>query len=74
MLHFRERVRAGLQNTRAKGKKLGRPQVAVDVAKIARLRRTGASWRYVAEKIGVGGLRDGHGSYPESPILETQQT
>ena len=48
-----ERVRAGLRNARAKGKKLGRPRKAVDRARIALLRRSGASWRAVAEKLGV---------------------
>src|SRR5215475_13130364 len=33
-----ERVRAGLRNARAKGRKLGRPRVAVDASQIARLR------------------------------------
>jgi len=32
-----ERVRAGLRNARAKGKRLGRPRVAVDTAKIAKI-------------------------------------
>ena len=49
-----ERVRAGLRNARAKGKRLGRPRKAVDAARIHALRRSGASWRYVAEKMGVG--------------------
>src|SRR6202521_1611754 len=33
-----ERVRAGLRNARAKGKRLGRPVVVVDTARIGRLR------------------------------------
>ncbi len=49
-----ERVRAGLRNARAKGKKLGRPRKAVDCARIATLRRTGASWEKVGEALGVG--------------------
>lgn len=39
-----ERVRAGLRNARAKGKRLGRPRVAVDAARIARLRASGLPW------------------------------
>ena len=35
---IQERVRAGLRNARAKGKRLGRPTVVVDAAKITRLR------------------------------------
>src|SRR4030088_2569606 len=47
-----ERVRAGLRNARAKGKKLGRPRVAVDAAKIAQLRERGRSIREIAEELG----------------------
>jgi DNA invertase Pin-like site-specific DNA recombinase len=48
-----ERVRAGLRNARAKGKKLGRPRKALDPKQIARLRGEGASWRTIAGKLGV---------------------
>jgi len=48
-----ERVRAGLRNARTKGKTLGRPRVTVDVAKIARLRAFGASWRAITLQLGV---------------------
>src|SRR5205823_10613982 len=51
---IRERVRAGLQNAKRKGKKLGRPRVVVDVDRVAALRRTGASWRAISHKLGVG--------------------
>src|SRR5258708_32126824 len=47
-----ERVRAGLRNARAKGKKLGRPRVAVDAARIARLHAQGRSLREIAEELG----------------------
>jgi DNA invertase Pin-like site-specific DNA recombinase len=46
-----ERVRAGLRNAVAKGKKLGRPKTFVDVAKIARLRAQGRSWRKIARQM-----------------------
>jgi DNA invertase Pin-like site-specific DNA recombinase len=36
-----ERVRAGLRNARAKGKRLGRPKKALDVARISELRKRG---------------------------------
>jgi DNA invertase Pin-like site-specific DNA recombinase len=49
-----ERVRAGLRNTRAKGKWVGRPRVAVDAAQIARLRAQGRSWPQIARELGVG--------------------
>jgi DNA invertase Pin-like site-specific DNA recombinase len=48
-----ERVRAGLRNARAKGKTLGRPRVAVDAAKIASLRATGASWQTISRQLGI---------------------
>jgi DNA invertase Pin-like site-specific DNA recombinase len=47
-----ERVRAGLRNARAKGKKLGRPSVAVDAARIARLRLQGLTVRAIATELG----------------------
>jgi DNA invertase Pin-like site-specific DNA recombinase len=49
-----ERVRAGLRNARAKGKRLGRPRVAVDAARIATLRAEGLSWAKIAEELGLG--------------------
>lgn len=48
-----ERVKAGLRNARAKGKKLERPRVAVDIAKITVLRALGRSWPQIAEELGV---------------------
>jgi DNA invertase Pin-like site-specific DNA recombinase len=49
-----ERVRAGLRNARAKGKRLGRPRVAVDAARIAALRAQGLSWATIADRLGIG--------------------
>ena len=49
-----ERVRAGLRNARAKGKRLGRPRMNVDAARIASLRRTGASWAEISAQLGIG--------------------
>ena len=51
-----ERVRAGLRNARAKGKRLGRPTKSVDVARINSLRASGHSWRTIAGmmKLSVG--------------------
>ena len=48
-----ERVRAGLRNARAKGKRLGRPAIHVDPAEIATLRARGLSWRAVGVRLGV---------------------
>ena len=49
-----ERVRAGLRNAKAKGKRLGRPRVAVDAATVARLRASGKSWTTIAYELEVG--------------------
>lgn len=49
-----ERVRAGLRNARAKGKRLGRPRVAVDRTRIARFRAQGLSWAKIAAELGIG--------------------
>ncbi len=49
-----ERVRAGLRNARAKGKKLGRPRATVDTARIAVLRSQGLSWAKIGAQLGVG--------------------
>jgi len=51
---IQERVRAGLKNAKAKGKRLGRPPVRVDVAKLTELRRQGLGWCSVAKKLGIG--------------------
>jgi DNA invertase Pin-like site-specific DNA recombinase len=48
-----ERVRAGLRNARANGKTLGRPRVALDAARIIRLRAQGQSWPKIAAELGV---------------------
>jgi DNA invertase Pin-like site-specific DNA recombinase len=47
-----ERVRAGLRNAVAKGRKLGRPQIAVDAARIGRLRAQGSTIREIAGELG----------------------
>jgi len=51
---IQERVKAGLKNARAKGKRLGRPRRVVDASRIAALRASGASWRSIARELGVG--------------------
>jgi DNA invertase Pin-like site-specific DNA recombinase len=48
-----ERVRAGLRNARAKGKKLGRPRKLTSPEVIGRMRSHGASWRAIGRAIGV---------------------
>src|SRR6516225_4317425 len=51
---IRDRVRSGLAAARRKGKRLGRPRVAVDTVKIRNLRAEGVSWPVVAANLGVG--------------------
>ncbi len=51
---IQERVRAGLRNAQAKGKRLGRPRVAVDALKIASLRAQGRSWAEIVAALGIG--------------------
>ena len=48
-----ERVRAGLRNARAKGKRLERPRKVVDTARIAALHAQGASWPKIAAQLGA---------------------
>lgn len=49
-----QRVRAGLDVARTKGKRLGRPKVLVDVSRVAALRAQGRSWRYISEELSIG--------------------
>ena len=48
-----ERVKAGLRNARAKGKRLGRPRVGVDAARISALRAHGRSWREITTEMAI---------------------
>jgi DNA invertase Pin-like site-specific DNA recombinase len=50
---IQERVRAGLRNARAKGRRLGRPRVIVDASRIASLRASGRSWSQIQAELGV---------------------
>jgi len=49
-----ERVRAGIRNARAKGRRIGRPRVTVDAARIAALRAQGCSWSTICRETGLG--------------------
>src|SRR5215471_1326769 len=66
-----ERVRAGLRNAKAKGKRLGRPRTVVDAARIAKLRAAGASWRDICEETGLskGTAQRALQNLPKNPIL-----
>src|SRR4029077_12490568 len=50
---IRDRVKSGIAAAKSRGKILGRPRVSVDVARIAALRETGASWSTVARQLGL---------------------
>lgn len=64
---IRERVRSGLAAARARGKRIGRPCKTVDVAEVARLRSTGASWRAIAKCLGVS-VGTAHNAAPSRSI------
>ncbi len=49
-----ERVKAGLRNAKANGKRLGRPKRVVDSRRIAALRAQGAGWKRIATEMGIG--------------------
>ena len=49
-----ERVRAGIRNARAKGKRLGRPRTGVDPARVASCRAHGRSWAEISKELGIG--------------------
>jgi DNA invertase Pin-like site-specific DNA recombinase len=48
-----ERVKAGLRNARAKGKRIGRPVSNVDACQVAQLRTSNLSWREIGRTLGV---------------------
>jgi DNA invertase Pin-like site-specific DNA recombinase len=49
-----ERVKAGLRNARARGKRLGRPRRVLDTKTIAALRTQGVGWKAIARDMGIG--------------------
>jgi DNA invertase Pin-like site-specific DNA recombinase len=65
-----ERVKAGLRNARAKGKKLGRPKKVMDDARIVGLRAQGLAWRAIANQLGVGLATLHRASVPRSKTQE----
>jgi DNA invertase Pin-like site-specific DNA recombinase len=48
-----ERVKAGLRNARAKGKRIGRPKVIVNASKVRALREAGRSWSEICRETGL---------------------
>src|SRR6202165_4419946 len=65
-----ERVKAGLRNARAKGKRLGRPPKNVDAATVTRLRAQGLAWRAIANRLGVRLATLHRASVPRSKTRE----
>lgn len=67
---IQERVRAGLRNAKAKGKRLGRPRVLVDAAQIAVLRNEGHSWNEISHATGVskGTAQRALSACPKTPL------
>jgi DNA invertase Pin-like site-specific DNA recombinase len=63
-----ERVKAGLRNARAKGKRLGRPRAAVDAARVGILRAHGHSWREITTELGIskGSAQRAYNSLPKN--------
>jgi DNA invertase Pin-like site-specific DNA recombinase len=51
---IQERVRAGLRNAKAKGKRIGRPRQQVDASKVLELRAEGLSWRDISRRMKIG--------------------
>jgi DNA invertase Pin-like site-specific DNA recombinase len=50
---IRDRVRSGIAAAKARGKRLGRPSLDTDVARIGALRVSGASWRTIERELGI---------------------
>lgn len=50
---IRDRVRSGLAAAKAKGKRIGRPRVAVDILRIRSLRNQGRSWAEIKAATGI---------------------
>src|ERR1039457_2266545 len=71
---IRDRVCSGLAAARAKGKHVGRPRVAVDVLRIAALRRQGRSWAEITRETGISkgtAQRAQASSLPKTPAAQT---
>ena len=52
-IRISERTKAGLDIARSKGKRLGRPVVAVDLSKVRSLRASGLSYAAISRELGV---------------------
>ena len=71
---IRDRVRSGMAAAKAKGKRIGRPKVAVDVLRVASLRRQGRSWAEITRTTGISkgtAQRSLVTSLPKTPVAGT---
>lgn len=50
---IRDRVKSGIAAARSKGKRLGRPRLTLDIARIGTLRASGHSWPQIAKIMGA---------------------
>jgi DNA invertase Pin-like site-specific DNA recombinase len=50
---IRERVVAGMKVARKNGKHCGRPRCIVDIAKVRKMRKEGATWEKIATTLGA---------------------
>jgi DNA invertase Pin-like site-specific DNA recombinase len=69
-----ERVKAGLRNARAKGKRLGRPRKVLNTERIAALRAQGIGWKGIATELGVGVGTIHRTSRGDAPLLGGSKT
>jgi len=72
---IRDRVRSGLAAAKAKGKRIGRPKVAVDALRIASLRRQGRSWAQIKDDTGIskGTAQRAMAGLPKTPVATGPQ-
>jgi DNA invertase Pin-like site-specific DNA recombinase len=68
-----ERVKAGLRNAKAKGKRLGRPRKFVDARRIAALRSQGLSRATICRETGLskGTVQRALGGLPKNSVVST---
>jgi DNA invertase Pin-like site-specific DNA recombinase len=74
---IRDRVRSGLAAAKARGKRVGRPRVSVDVRRIESLRRQGRSWAEITRETGIskGTAQRAQASIlPKTPVAVTSPT
>jgi DNA invertase Pin-like site-specific DNA recombinase len=69
---IRDRVKSGIAAAKSKGKRLGRPRVSVDAARIAALRASGASWNTITRQLGLsaGTAKRAYYSLSKNPAPE----